>query len=331
MSAAPAPAEEPAPVEPEIAAPAPPEEIPGEVVASEEKKPTELSQVVEEAPASVEEPPAVEIKEPPKEQPPHARKPLTPLEQAMARPRMGLTIKGKMEIARPGPVPAAVEESEEDKKKKKKKKKKVREEAKKAPGRTAATEDEGEIKTKKRKKSRHAEVNEVEVEKAIRETLAEMVDDSFSARAAIRKKRKKEREEEEQRLLEEKERDKMHIRVTEFVTVGELADLMRASVAEVIQKCMGLGIMVSINQRLEKDTIQLVADEFGFQVNFESEFTSDALSDTEDDLSEIKAPRTRCDNYGTRRSRKDFLAGLHQELECCRWRSRRHNAAHRRL
>lgn len=75
----------------------------------------------------------------------------------------------------------------------------------------------------------------------------------------------------------------MRIKVTEFVTVGELANLMRVSVAEVIQKVMGLGIMVSINQRLDKDTITLVSDEFGFQVDFEEEFTSDALSDIEDD------------------------------------------------
>lgn len=223
-----------------------------------------------------------------KQEPARPRKPFTPLEQAIARPRIGLTIKGKIQIQKPAPAPTPSEETEEDKKKKKKKKKKVREEAKKAPGRLAPVEDEVESKSRKRKKARHAEVNEEEVEKAIRETLAEMVDDSFSARAAIKKRRKKEREEEEQRLLEERERDKMHIRVTEFVTVGELADLMRASVAEVIQKCMGLGIMVSINQRLEKDTIQLVADEFGFQVKFESEFTSDVLFDVEDDETELK-------------------------------------------
>jgi translation initiation factor IF-2 len=213
---------------------------------------------------------------------------LTPLEKAIARPRLGLTIKGKMQIAAPPPVPAVTEEVDEDKKKKKKKKKKVKEEAKKSTGRGGAAEEEAETKTKRRKKTRHAEVDEVEVAKAIRETLAEMVDDSISTRAAIRKKRKKEREEEELRLLEERERDKMHMKVTEFVTVGELADLMRVSVAEVIQKCMGLGIMVSINQRLEKDTIQLVADEFGFTVSFESEFTSDALADTEDDEEDLK-------------------------------------------
>ena len=224
-----------------------------------------------------------------KEEPARARKPLTPLEKAMARPRMGLTIKGKMQIAAPPPpVAAATDEADEDKKKKKKKKKKVKEEAKKAPGRVGSPEEEAETKTKRRKKTRHAEVDAVEVAKAIRETLAEMVDDSISSRAANRKKRKKEREEEELRLQEERERDKMHMKVTEFVTVGELADLMRVSVADVIQKCMGLGIMVSINQRLEKDNIQLVADEFGFTVSFESEFTSDALADIEDDETDLK-------------------------------------------
>ena len=243
----------------------------------------------EEIAPPVESVPAPEVPIEAKEEPGRARKPLTPLEKAMARPRMGLTIKGKMQIAAPPPVPAVTDETDEDKKKKKKKKKKVKEEAKKTAGRVGSAEEEAETKTKRRKKTRHAEVDEVEVAKAIRETLAEMVDDSISTRAAIRKKRKKEREEEELRLQEERERDKMHMKVTEFVTVGELADLMRASVAEVIQKCMGLGIMVSINQRLEKDTIQLVADEFGFSVSFESEFTSDALVDVEDDEEDLKS------------------------------------------
>jgi translation initiation factor IF-2 len=272
---------------------------PAKVATDEEHVPTEapvdetvIEQVLpppqEEIAPSAESVPAQEAPIEAKEEPVRARRPLTPLEKAMARPRMGLTIKGKMQIAAPPPVAVVADETDEDKKKKKKKKKKVKEEAKKTTGRVGAAEDEAETKTKRRKKTRHAEVDEVEVAKAIRETLAEMVDDSISTRAAIRKKRKKEREEEELRLQEERERDKMHMKVTEFVTVGELADLMRASVAEVIQKCMGLGIMVSINQRLEKDTIQLVADEFGFSVSFESEFTSDALADVEDDEEDLK-------------------------------------------
>ena len=260
-----------------------PAEAPTEEAAQEEVVPSQEEEIA----APLESAPVPSTPVEAKEEPARPKRPLTPLEKAMARPRMGLTIKGKMQIAAPPPVAAVVDEVDEDKKKKKKKKKKVKEEAKKTPGRLGSAEEE-EVKSKRRKKTRHAEVDEVEVAKAIRETLADMVDDSVSTRAAIRKKRKKEREEEELRLLEERERDKMHMKVTEFVTVGELADLMRVSVAEVIQKCMGLGIMVSINQRLEKDTIQLVADEFGFTVSFESEFTSDALADSGDDEEDLK-------------------------------------------
>jgi translation initiation factor IF-2 len=263
------------------------ERIPAEARVEEAVQEEAVPSQPEEIAAPLESAPVSGIPVESKEEPARAKRPLTPLEKAMSRPRMGLTIKGKMQIAAPPPVAAVTDEADEDKKKKKKKKKKVKEEAKKTPGRIGSAEEE-ETKSKRRKKTRHAEVDEVEVAKAIRETLAEMVDDTISTRAAIRKKRKKEREEEELRLQEERERDKMHMKVTEFVTVGELADLMRVSVAEVIQKCMGLGIMVSINQRLEKDTIQLVADEFGFTVSFESEFTSDALADTEDDEEDLK-------------------------------------------
>ena len=263
------------------------EHVPAEALVEEAAPEEVVPSQQEEVAAPLESGPVPVVPVEAKEEPARPKRPLTPLEKALARPRMGLTIKGKMQIAAPPPVAAVVDEADEDKKKKKKKKKKVKEEAKKAPGRLGSAEEE-EVKSKRRKKTRHAEVDAVEVAKAIRETLADMVDDSVSSRAAIRKKRKKEREEEELRLLEERERDKMHMKVTEFVTVGELADLMRVSVAEVIQKCMGLGIMVSINQRLEKDTIQLVADEFGFTVSFESEFTSDALADSEDDEEDLK-------------------------------------------
>ena len=140
-------------------------------------------------------------------------------------------------------------------------------------------EDEEELKTRKRKRVRRAEVNEDEVAKAIRETLADTGDEFASTRAAIKRKKKEKREEEEQKKQDQIERDKMRIKATEFVSVGELANLMRVSVAEVIQKVMSLGIMVSINQRLDKDTITLVSDEFGFQVEFEEEFTSEALLD----------------------------------------------------
>ncbi len=231
-------------------------------------------------PSAIGEEPAVEKKL----APPVKRSPQSPLEALQSRPQRGLTIKGKMEFAKPAPVEAA--ESEEEKKKKKKKKK-IREESRKVKVTPAPAEEE-EGKSKKKKKSRRAEVDSIEVDKAIRETLAEMTDDSVTVRAAIRRKKKEKREEEEQRILEQQEIDKSRIRVTEFVTVGELANLMRVSVAEVIQKVMGLGIMVSINQRLEKDTISIVADEFGFQVDYEQEFAAETLEDFEDDADQLK-------------------------------------------
>jgi translation initiation factor IF-2 len=202
----------------------------------------------------------------------------TPLEAVVARSQRGLTIKGKIDLtpARGTPKPDIEE-------KRKKKKKKVRDEIKKTKSAPGKSEDEEESKSRKRKRVRRAEVNEDEVAKAIRETLADSGDELAIARAAIRRKKKEKREEEEQKKLDQIEHDKMRIKVTEYVTVGELANLMQVTVAEVIQKVMGLGIMVSINQRLDKDTITLVADEFGFQVDFEEEFSSEALSDIEDD------------------------------------------------
>ena len=206
------------------------------------------------------------------------KQPQTPLEAVVARSQRGLTIKGKIDLT---PVRSAQKPEVEEKRKKKKKK--VRDETKKNKSAPGKLEDEEESKTRKRKRVRRAEVNEDEVAKAIRETLADSGDELAIARAAIRRKKKEKREEEEQKKLDQLEHDKMRIKVTEYVTVGELANLMQVTVAEVIQKVMGLGIMVSINQRLDKDTITLVSDEFGFQVDFEEEFSSEALSDIEDD------------------------------------------------
>lgn len=282
---------EEAPALPAVGPTAPELERIAETPAEKEIAPIELKELkkVEEAiePAVVPAAPEKKIEKPKADR---ARKektdaekkfPQTPLEAIVARPQKGLTIKGKMDLG--ASVRGEQAADREDLKKKKKKKKKVREESKRTKSSTTKTEDEEESKTRKRRRVRRAEVDEVEVAKAIRETLADTGDELAIARAAIRRKKKERREEEEQKKLDQLERDKMRIKVTEFVTVGELANLMRVSVAEVIQKVMGLGIMVSINQRLDKDTITLVADEFGFQVDFEEEFTSDVLADIEDD------------------------------------------------
>jgi len=126
-----------------------------------------------------------------------------------------------------------------------------------------------------------------QINEAIKRTFAEMEDTPIRTRSSIRKKKKKERLEEQQRELEQQERERSIIRVTEFTSVNELANIMNVKVTDVMQKCFSLGMMVSINQRLDSDTIQLVADEFGYQVEFQKELITDSLVDVEDDPSQL--------------------------------------------
>ncbi|MFN3694410.1 MAG: translation initiation factor IF-2, partial [Ignavibacterium sp.] len=92
----------------------------------------------------------------------------------------------------------------------------------------------------------------------------------------------------QERLQELKQLESKKIRVNEFIAVNELANLMNVPVGEVIAKCISMGLMVSINQRLDVETITLVADEFGFEVEFQKEYTADVLEDKPDPEESIK-------------------------------------------
>ena len=226
----------------------------------------------------------------------------SPLEVARAgrgTQMKGLTVKGKMELAKPKkPVKKGEKQGiqtpavdTDDHKKKKKKKKKVAAEKGKDI-KEVEVEGAEEIAKKKKKKGklRPYQIDEGQVDEAIKRTLAE-IDDAeavISNRALYRKKKKKEREEQQALEDEAKALEATKLRVTEFVTVGEIANLMNVTAAEVIAKSISLGMMVSINQRLDKDTIILLADEFGKQVEFESEFTVDVLEDTPDPMESLK-------------------------------------------
>jgi translation initiation factor IF-2 len=229
--------------------------------------------------------------------------PLEALRAGRGAQMKGLTVKGKMELSRPKPpkkaepvqkptpVKSAGTTSEsDDLKKKKKKKKKVsgNAETKSLP---VETESDAKGKKKKKNKLRPYAVDQGAVDETIKRTLAELdgAETVISSRAAHRKKRKKEREDEQALQEEAKALDANKIRVTEFVSVGEMANLMNVSPADVIAKSMKLGMMVSINQRLDKDTIIVLADEYGKQVEFESEFTIDVLVDTPDLDSTLKS------------------------------------------
>ncbi|HPP39578.1 MAG TPA: translation initiation factor IF-2 N-terminal domain-containing protein, partial [Candidatus Kapabacteria bacterium] len=134
-----------------------------------------------------------------------------------------------------------------------------------------AEEKLGKVKDKKRKKKKKSireTISEEEVMRAIRETYAGMEPHTGSMRERIRQKKKQERKEKEIRQIEEIERESHILRITEFVTTSDLANMMGKSPNEIILKCMSLGLMVTINQRLDKDTITLIADDYGYEVEF---------------------------------------------------------------
>ena len=132
------------------------------------------------------------------------------------------------------------------------------------------------------------EVSDEEVSKQIKDTLARLTAKGTKSKGA--KYRKEKREEVRERMNEEIEREEMErsvLKVTEFVTVSELATMMNVSPMEVISACMNLGLMVSINQRLVAEALVVVAEEFGFKVEFVSVEIQEAIetdADTEEEL-----------------------------------------------
>ena len=199
----------------------------------------------------------------------------------------GLKVVGKMDLdEKKKKTPAKTDEtkpkSETDEAAKKKRKPRIRK--KKADG---AVEETPEVKKKKR--VRRFEVDERQVKEAIRKTLMSMDEMSASGRANVRKRKRKEREALEEKKLEEKSLAGKVLKVNEYISVSELANLMNVPVSDVITKCIELGLMVSINQRLDIETITLVADEFEFDIELQEEYTSDAVEDIEDEQEELQS------------------------------------------
>ena len=137
----------------------------------------------------------------------------------------------------------------------------------------------------------HTEVSEEEVQKQIKDTLARLTSKGSKFKTA--KHRRDKRDAVSARIQEEQareEREKSILKVTEFVTVSELASMMDVGVTDVITACMNLGLMVSINQRLDAEALVVVAEEFGYKVEFVTVDTQEAI-DTEEDKPEDLIPR----------------------------------------
>ena len=136
------------------------------------------------------------------------------------------------------------------------------------------------------------EPTEEEVQKQIRETLAKLQGKSNKSKGAKyrRDKRSQHREKSEDEIAQ-LEAESKTIKVTEFITVGDVATLMELSSTDIISACMSLGIMVTMNQRLDAETLSIVADEFGYKVEFVKTDLEENIEEEEEELEENLSPR----------------------------------------
>ena len=128
------------------------------------------------------------------------------------------------------------------------------------------------------------ELTEEEVQKQIKETLEKLTTGGKKSKGSkIRREKRMERREQEAEIEAQEEEKQKVIQVTEFVTVSELANMMNVSVNDIISSCMSLGMMVTMNQRLDGETLQIVAEEFGYTVEFVSADVTEAIELDQDD------------------------------------------------
>ena len=135
-----------------------------------------------------------------------------------------------------------------------------------------------------------AEVSEEEVAKQVRETLARLTTGKNQQFGSGAKHRREKREAVRQGLEEEMEQQQAEskvLKLTEFVTANELATMMNVPVTKIIATCMQIGVMVSINQRMDAETINLVAEEFGYETQYVSAEVSEAIVEAEDDEADL--------------------------------------------
>ncbi len=155
-------------------------------------------------------------------------------------------------------------------------------------------DDKGGDRKARLKKPVKAEVSEEDVQKQIKETLARLTNKSNKNNKGAKYRRDKRDaiQKREHELQEQEEMESKILKLTEFVTANDLANMMDVPVTKVIGTCMSIGIMVSINQRLDAETINIVAEEFGFKTEYVSADVVEAINaDEEDDNEEDWIPR----------------------------------------
>jgi translation initiation factor IF-2 len=192
----------------------------------------------------------------------------------------GPTVVGKIELPVDKKKTAADKSDDSKRKRKRITKVDVERQARTAGGQRG---DRGHGRRNEPKK----EVSQADIQKEIKETLARLSGGKKSNAAKLRRAKRSAVAERAEQELQRQQEEAMTLQLTEFVTVAELANMMNANVNDVISACMTLGIMVSINQRLDSETITIIAEEFGYEANFVSAEVQEAIEveeDSEDDL-----------------------------------------------
>ncbi len=189
----------------------------------------------------------------------------------------------------PKPVAASADPNFQKKKRSRIKDGKVKINDTQTPGTPRVAQSSSDVKSRLKKPVLKSEVSTEDVSKQVKETLARLT----SKPKKGTKYRKDKREAGSQRRMEEAEQERLEsqtIKITEFVTVNDLANMMDVPAVQVISTCMSIGQMVSINQRLDAETINFVADEFGFKTEYVSAEVMEAIQ-VEEDLEEDLKPR----------------------------------------
>ena len=262
---------------------------------------------------SVYQNPLMQALTPPKKKEQHAKH----KEEATPETPIGVIETQYQKLTGPKVVGEKIDLSQFEKKKKKRKRNRHKDKDKDKEAQTTAIGATGAIndsEKRKRKRIRKDEVNvakggdtpkkekknkiiakieptEEEVQKQVRETLERLQGKGTKSKGAKYRKEKREthRQKAEQELAEQEQQEKI-LKVTEFVTVNELATMMDVPINKVIGACMSLGIMVTMNQRLDAETLTIVADEFGYEVEFATANIEEAIH-TEEDKPEDLVPR----------------------------------------
>ena len=204
----------------------------------------------------------------------------------------GPTVVGKIVLPekkeyKKKPVATSADPSPSDKKKKRKRIRKDTEQVEVENGETSEKTSKKDKYSRKKRRVSRPEVNEEDVQRQIKDTLAKLTTKGKSKTSKYRREKREAVHQKMQENIEKLEHDRNILKVTEFVSVNELATMMNVPANEVIATCMSLGLLVSINQRLDAETMALVADEFGYKVEFISVEVQEAIREEEDNPEDL--------------------------------------------